>query len=730
MINNNYVFAINIDNSVKPVSYFINHVQQLNEVKNNLQKYGKASLVEFSGVGKTQIARMYVYDYRDKYKIIWFFDCSLDLNNQFHTLAELINKYEGKTIFSDNKKNIKREVMEYFSNKKEWLFIFDNLVMGQNHKIEEFVKWDNNGHIIFCSQEKNILPHIIDEIKFKAEDSYDLAISILADNKKQFAEFITEKFKDQPGLVVLASQVVNNFHGLSLAEYKKLIIDDANYIENTLRLAQKQLSPKALNLLNIISLINNQSFSKQFLNIIQGTDVSDELIQLSKLMLITYLKNDNIDNPVYEMHDIFSYKIQKVNGRKRNEEILINIIDRVTNVLPKYMLKDYIIFSGNTFQSNIEAMLKNAEDNKVNLYKVMQIYQLLLCYYVSSHNYYDAKKMVMWFLQKEDQLNIKTMNEKEHRIYADCIQCVGGYYRLALSDNEKAIEYFLKAIKLINKYYDKNEGMYFSLLYQLAQCNLSIGNINYAKENIDKMEFLLMSGKNINEVGLIHLVKAKLLYLQGNYNDALLQVNKDISESIKYGLLLDDLLFTSTYLLKLEILNALKQNNKAYRQAQQLLDMYKLKSEQHSIFGRLYIQMAITKLNDKRTTEAKQYMEKAMPILLENTNINNRDLALGYITQGDISLIDNKPRISIDFYLKALDIYINLYGRNKNHILEVSNLYVKGAKTACAIKDRSYNIFGKLQIDDFGIDHYNTKEMLNYCRSYNVELNEYTKVPN
>ncbi|UCM85723.1 MAG: hypothetical protein LF885_00120 [Rickettsia endosymbiont of Culicoides impunctatus] len=51
-----------ISNFVTPVSYFVNHVKQLNLLKNNLTKYRQTSIVGTSGMGKTQLTRMYCYE--------------------------------------------------------------------------------------------------------------------------------------------------------------------------------------------------------------------------------------------------------------------------------------------------------------------------------------------------------------------------------------------------------------------------------------------------------------------------------------------------------------------------------------------------------------------------------------------------------------------------------------------------------------------------------------------
>ncbi|WP_425364524.1 hypothetical protein [Candidatus Tisiphia endosymbiont of Mystacides longicornis] len=48
--------ANQLSNFVAPVTYFVNHVKQLNLLKNNLIKYRQASIIGTSGMGKTQLA--------------------------------------------------------------------------------------------------------------------------------------------------------------------------------------------------------------------------------------------------------------------------------------------------------------------------------------------------------------------------------------------------------------------------------------------------------------------------------------------------------------------------------------------------------------------------------------------------------------------------------------------------------------------------------------------------
>ncbi|MGX6959685.1 MAG: hypothetical protein ACIPMY_00110 [Rickettsia endosymbiont of Pentastiridius leporinus] len=94
----NLFAQVGVNNTVTPVSYFIYHMPQLNQIKDNLNKYRQVSIVGISGMGKTQLARMYANENKDDYNLIWFIDCNLNLNDEFLKLAKAINKAEGKSV--------------------------------------------------------------------------------------------------------------------------------------------------------------------------------------------------------------------------------------------------------------------------------------------------------------------------------------------------------------------------------------------------------------------------------------------------------------------------------------------------------------------------------------------------------------------------------------------------------------------------------------------------------
>ena len=95
-----------VTNLVEPVKFFTNHDLQFNKVSNQLLTYNQVGIVGISGMGKTQLARMYAYKHKEQYDIIWFFDCKVDLAEQFAGLAKIIN------ILKNLAKKTNKELLE------------------------------------------------------------------------------------------------------------------------------------------------------------------------------------------------------------------------------------------------------------------------------------------------------------------------------------------------------------------------------------------------------------------------------------------------------------------------------------------------------------------------------------------------------------------------------------------------------------------------------------------
>ncbi|MFP3017607.1 MAG: hypothetical protein ACEY3E_01560 [Candidatus Tisiphia sp.] len=160
IINTRTLAKEQITNLITPVSYFVNHEQQLKILDEYLSKYRQASIVGTSGIGKTQLIRMYGYENKNNYDLIWFFDCNLDFNEQFVKLAKQLNTIK-QTNISEEVALAKKEVISYLTSTNKWLLVFDNLKVNENTKVQDFIDWEHNGNIVFCSQDSEKLHNII-----------------------------------------------------------------------------------------------------------------------------------------------------------------------------------------------------------------------------------------------------------------------------------------------------------------------------------------------------------------------------------------------------------------------------------------------------------------------------------------------------------------------------------------------------------------------------------------
>ncbi len=722
-----------VSNLITPVSYFVNHEQQLKILDEYLSKYRQASIVGTSGIGKTQLIRMYSYEKKNNYDLIWFFDCNLDFDEQFVKLAKQLNKVK-QTNISEEVALARKEVMSYLTSTNKWLLLFDNLKVNENKKVQDLVEWEHNGNVVFCSQDNEKLPNIIAMPIFDKPTIIALANNLLNNKDNNSIEFLTQSFSGYPMLIVQGAQLLNRVKGLDKEEYKKRIYQSTDKIATNISMAIQQLNPSAVKLLNKIALLNNQSFSKQLLSTITDhkDTLDDDIYQLSKFMLISNISSSE-DNPIFEMHDIVSNKIMELNG-DNNKIYLENIIAKIPK--PKGTHSGYLWRSAQTVLENLEIILINSEKYNVNIYAMLTLRSELLSLYINVYNN-KAQQMVNWFNWKDKNKKFKLwqMSEYQKFYYARYLGAIGVYNKIILRNFETAISYFTKSLKILGKL-DDDESIYslkFNCISHISGSYMFLGEIKLAEEFLKKIEKLVKQ-RIIQEadVSIIYSLKSTLFNMQGKYHEALEYVDKIIELFIKNGSHINDPYFTGVYIPRAKILNSLGRYQEAYAQAQQLYYIHKpIKNEDNEIFANIYTEMARSILGLNKVDQAYEYIKKAISIFLasENSNSkqtnysNNFSLASSYIVQGDILFTQNKLKQAIESYKKAFIIYHYLYRDRSKNIAQVSDLYNHAAKAACKIKDLyNYKFFGKPQVKEFGIHHPNTVDMFEYCKQYNMDL--------
>ncbi|WP_341761983.1 tetratricopeptide repeat protein [Candidatus Tisiphia endosymbiont of Thecophora atra] len=731
IINTRTLAKEQITNLITPVSYFVNHEQQLKILEKHLDKYRQASIVGTSGIGKTQLIRMYSYENKNNYDLIWFFDCNLDFNEQFVKLAQQLNMVK-QTNISEAVTLAKKEVMSYLTSTSKWLLVFDNLKVNENKKVQDFIDWEHNGQVVFCSQDNDKLPNIIAMTLFDKPTIVTLANTLLDNKDKNSIEFLTQSFSGYPILIVQGAQLLNKIKGLDKEEYKKKIYQSTDKIATNISMAIQQLNPNAVTLLNKIALLNNQSFSKQLLTTITDhkDTLDDDIYQLSKFMLISNT-NASEDNPIFEMHDIISNKIMERNGNS-SKIYLENIISK----LPKFKgtYSGYLWRGAKTIPENLEIILKNSEKYNVNLYAILALRVELFSLYVNLHNTSKAQQMFDWFSQKEKEFKLWKMSESQKFCYARYLVAIG-MYLITSSNFDVMISYLTRALKILDKLDDDeaNYSLKLTLISYTSWAYIFLGEIKLAEKFLKKAEKLAKQGV-IQEIdiSIIYFLKSTLCEARGKYQESLEWEEKVIELRIKNGVHINDPILSGPYIFRAKILNSLGRYQEAYAQAQQLYDILKpIKHKDHEIFADIYTEMARSELGLGKIDKASEYINKAIHMLLANENNDsesanyskNPNLADSYIAQGDILFAQDRLKQAIESYKEAFVILHYLYGDRSKNIALISYLYNHGAKAACKSKDLyNYKFFGKPQIKEFGIHYPNTVDMLEYCKQYNMDL--------
>jgi tetratricopeptide (TPR) repeat protein len=717
-----------VDNKINPVAYFVSRDTERDKISENLNLHKKVTLVGVTGIGKTEITRKYANTKQNMYKLIWFFDSFIDLNEQFVMLAKNINVQfanEIKHKLSEDPDTAQRDVKNFLAPREDWLLIFDNLKLTDNQKLLDIVYWSHNGHIIICSQNAEKLPNVIYVHELSDNDSLILLENIIGeDSKKESMKDIVKLFKGYPALVVQSAFFIKENQYLSLEEYQKMLSSVSDPILGHVKWARDILSKDESQLLNQLSLINNQRFSKQLLKIIADdpVKVGDLLHKISRLGLIRYVQGKN-DQSTFEMHDVIVTAITSLNDKNTNIENLNNIIDRLNNKIPENIVDKYKLFQEDpTLLGNLEIILENSHKYSISLKQIITLRSNMMDYYMTHLDYYNCEKMKVWLVKEEKNLRLNEMNEKQKSHYANYYLNIGIYEDFAKADFTESLRYFDKADEVM-KGVAGSQSIKFYILAQKAQTYIWGGDIKQAEDNLSKAQAILTQYKDLDfDLGIYWFLKAKIALFKADYKEALLC----IQSAIKVEMHLEpDSATVPNYILQSEILNAMGKYSEAYKiikksHYQEIGD----KIPDHEFQARLLIPMANAEANVGMLDMAIKHIDQACNIFeAEVAKYNlpmivNTDYASALVIKGDILAKQNKLDESIKTYNVAESIYLNRYINNFGTTDDIAYLFAQASKVACQLKsDFWIEHFKDRLIGYFGESNPHSQEAIKYCNS-------------
>ena len=707
-------------NAIEPVRYFVNHEAQLKTLDSRLSIYKTSGLLGISGIGKTQLARMYAKRNQDKYDLIWFFDSNLDLNESFIELATAINKDISRwqsPKLPENYKESKSAVLKLLGSKSNWLLVFDNIKINQNNKLEEITNWPHNGHVILCSQDSHNLPHATQLPTLTKEEALSLAESIFQNSNSALAKDLVETFKGYPLLVAQGAIFLNDNHYMKPSEYAALLNKSDNKVNAHVELVLKQLSNSAKSLLYKIAVINNQQFSKAILtNITENKDtISDDIYNLIRFGLITQEQNQTKE--ILEMHDVIKEAILKISGTPKTRENISIVIDKINESLPRGVSSRYlVIVEDETMISNLEELLQNGELYDVDLYKILELRKNLFGFYLLRLNYHKCQKMIDWLLEHRSSFSSLFMSNKDKAVYSMYLTDIALYEAFSLGNYISSLQ-FLKEAEEVTRKLEGYPEIKFTLYSQLAQAYAYSGDIDNAAKNMEIVDKIIKNDPNGDfDMGLVWYIKAKLALMHGDYEKGLYAISKNIEAEAH---LPQDTFTAPTYILQSEILNYMGRYSQAYEISKRIYKQERESiKEDHEIHGRILLQLSRAELGLNMVQEAMVNIKIAKEIYIKlnpqslNTSANP-ELAAVFVAEGDVLAQNGQIEEAANAYATAETIYFNCYRGNMHYLDDISYMYYEAAVATYNLKDKFwYNKFSQSLFEKFGRNHARSAALL------------------
>lgn len=735
-----------VSNLVEPDKYFVNNDSQITDLSTNLSVYRTMGLVGISGIGKTQLARMYAYHNKDKYDLIWSFDSNADLTEQFVELSKAINAEFCKPTtcgLSEDMNKAKKDIIKFLASKSNWLLIFDNLKINQNNKIIDIINWSHNGHVILCSQDSKDLSHSIKIPYLSDRDSMNLADSILEDKNSEMVEELVKTFHGYPILIVQGAIFLNKNKHLTLEEYKQILGKADDKITEHIKLVLTELPETAKELLYKIAALNNQNFSRKLLEGISSKhEIGKDLENITRFGLINMTHNDK-DNQRFEMHDAIKESLLRIIGQRTAKKIVIEVIDCLNSLMPKSEDSKYLVMeSDKTLKSNFEEILNNAEQYEVDIYKILELRKELMRTYKNALDYYNCDKMSQWLLNSQQKLdsffNSMLMKDTDKANYAEYLMYIAEYRDFAYSDYLRALKYFKKA-KVLAESLKNYLELKFQIYSSLAQVYAFGADFKNTEDLLKVADDIVQNNPSLDlERGFLWFIKSRMYLLQGKYDEALDAINK-CKEA--YAHFPEGTYTAPIYISKSEILNYMSRFQEAYDTSTKVYKQEEtnIKGE-HELHARILVQLSRAELGLNKNIEALEHAKKAIDIqgihnalIGDNVYANsyNMDLAAAYAAYGDALFAtgaDSKE--IIDAYNKASVIYFNRYRENEFKSEDVRDLFWNAAKNLCklvkkdSVTEKAWYSTYKDKLNEYWPKHPQTLELKNIEKTYNCGISQ------
>ncbi len=447
-------------------NYFTGRFDVLNSLFKEDKKQEKSLICQViygpGGVGKSEIAKKYANDNKDKYNHLFWINAenTITIEENFYNIVNDLNINTVEKDFSE----ITNEIKNWLYNNSKWLIIFDN---AEN---ENFIKKylpNGNGHIIITSRNSNwsgINSFYIDVLK--KEEAVDFLANKINLDKHQNIKDLNNLAEilgflplalEQAGAFIKSkniniSEYINDFKEKNTTIFKEDKVQPCNTnIATTWQISFEKIKiekPESIDFLNIIAFLSSDNintiwFKDNFTNI-------DDIINILKRFSLIKQSTHNISiHRLVQM--VIKDSIIDKTTQKEQIETAINLISKIFKFEP-----DKIKTWKNTssFIPHVESLKEYIEQFDIQTEQAAYIINEAGSYYNAQGNY----KKAFNFYNRALIIKEKILSNDNHPSIAESYSNIGNTYYARGNYNE-ALEYYNKTLGIREKILGENHQL-------------------------------------------------------------------------------------------------------------------------------------------------------------------------------------------------------------------------------------------------------------------------------